>query len=243
MLVEFQEDIGLLYCEFTLLDLPQVQGVRCEHAVGPPLDQVVDRLKYSMNDLKHPWVESAQGSVLPDFIQHTEAMYSPGAMAGMAIGMFFLGLLLGIGVMLYTLSKFGLAEGFEFIPLRSDHSRSLEDRVRRLLGRQSTPSAWKTEYVDCLEDRVRRLLGRQSTSTAWKTEYVDCLEDRVRRLLGRQSTPTAWKTERRLLKDRAHEIFYFLMVMVRNKADNIAMKEYVASLEHRVRQLLGRQST
>ncbi|XP_063612119.1 uncharacterized protein LOC134785666 [Penaeus indicus] len=49
-------------------------------------------------------------------------MYTPGAMAGMGIGMFFLGLLLGTVAMLAILQKFGLSEGIEFIPMNSRRS-------------------------------------------------------------------------------------------------------------------------
>lgn len=43
-------------------------------------------------------------------------------MAGMGIGMFFLGLLLGIIVMMVGLRKFGLTDGFESIPMGSRRS-------------------------------------------------------------------------------------------------------------------------
>lgn len=224
MTVEFNERDGRLYCEFTLVDQPPVDGIDFPPSVGPPLEDVVATLQASMGklivflfdegydtpghmkqmqayedslremfeDSCHP-LKSSQTTVdggadrtqkdhrnlqedtsLPEISSkktgrvapHAEGetlvrrgktdnepviadiskasfteklmdevrrfnfhkmtksapMYTPGDMAGMGIGMFLLGLLLGTVAMLAILQKFGLSEGIEFIPMNSRRS-------------------------------------------------------------------------------------------------------------------------
>ncbi|XP_045595986.2 uncharacterized protein [Procambarus clarkii] len=205
VLMEFNEHDGRLYCEFTLVDQPQVANMDFPDSVGPPLGQVVLELQAAMgrliiilydpsyntpghikmmeayNDsLRELFEDNCTSMLFPspfksqllhsgNLVAHsnllqvdsahldkddgeahqthkasaepmihgvnlhqrayligkeinkTAVMYTPGDMAGMGIGMFFLGLLLGTVVMLATLSKFGLTEGMEFIAM---HSRS-----------------------------------------------------------------------------------------------------------------------
>ncbi|XP_042889983.1 uncharacterized protein LOC122264936 [Penaeus japonicus] len=226
MEVEFNERDGRLYCEFTLVDQPPVEGIDYPPAVGPPLEDVVASLEASMKNLVvflfdesydvpghmkqmkayedslremfedscHPLKSSEKTvddtrksdrsqkelrdpqkdkrlsenpskktdhaairleretlikekadaePVIADNISkesfmeklrnemgrfsyykmtRSAPMYTPGDMAGMGIGMFFLGLLLGTVAMLALLQKFGLSEGMEFIPMNSRRS-------------------------------------------------------------------------------------------------------------------------
>lgn len=49
--VEFNERDGRLYCEFTLVDQPPVDGIDFPPSVGPPLEDVVATLQASMGKL------------------------------------------------------------------------------------------------------------------------------------------------------------------------------------------------
>nr|XP_053636418.1 uncharacterized protein LOC128691613 isoform X2 [Cherax quadricarinatus] len=216
VLMEFDEHSSWLYCQFTLVDQPQVDGMTFPSSVGPPLDQVVTTLQNSMDHLiivlynpsyttpGHIKIMEAYNNSLHELFDdnctpmlspsphrlqlpddnkpqlnsipslhtahknrtainnektsqtHAESMilvtvdiefvnlpganlqqaayleghvknksqaeYTPGDMAGMGIGMFFLGLVLGVVVMMATLSKFGLTDGLEFIAMNSRRS-------------------------------------------------------------------------------------------------------------------------
>ncbi|KAK8742999.1 hypothetical protein OTU49_001476, partial [Cherax quadricarinatus] len=216
VLMEFDEHSSRLYCQFTLVDQPQVDGMTFPSSVGPPLDQVVTTLQNSMahliivlynpsyttpghikimeayNNSLHelfddnctpmlspsphrlqlpddnkpqlnsipslhtahknrtasnnektsqthaesmilvivdiefvnlPGANLQQAAYLEGHVKNkSQAEYTPGDMAGMGIGMFFLGLVLGVVVMMATLSKFGLTDGLEFIAMNSRRS-------------------------------------------------------------------------------------------------------------------------
>lgn len=185
--IEYLESDDRLYCEFTLVDQPQVD-MEFPPYVGKPLDQVVQTLEdqmdyfsivildsngnlvwmkpyndslremfedgcYSRREPRQPlpprpnsddprtatqpnpsptWYSSGGdgadgGSVdfailaamQKGFRSSDEKIYTPGAMAGMAVGMLVLGLLLGTVIMLVILKKMGLTTGIEFIPMNS----------------------------------------------------------------------------------------------------------------------------
>lgn len=188
--IDYSEKYNRLYCEFTLVDQPQVDMEFPEY-VGPPLEQVVENLKDSMSDLTIVITDengmpimmtaipdslrelfedgcySRHGSSLPlhdpdnpppiievtakshhEQTEHTteeggrggsetngfsaflvelqqwarsgdDKRYTPGDMAGMAMGMLVLGLLLGSVVTLVILRKMGLSNDIEFIPMSS----------------------------------------------------------------------------------------------------------------------------
>ncbi|XP_071512818.1 uncharacterized protein [Panulirus ornatus] len=224
VMLEFNEQDGKLYCEFTLVDQPQVDNVDFPAGVGPPLLQAVANLqnamKYLVVILYDPSYESpghtklmvaysdslremfedncspmkgvslagramqdtqwrddqlpqldpaeengkkiseekngqpSETTIKPKYLAgffggeffiktvqgirglteqqavdtaskkmtRSSPMYTPGDMAGMGIGMFILGLVLGIVIMMVGLRKFGMTDGFESIPMGSRRS-------------------------------------------------------------------------------------------------------------------------
>ncbi|XP_037795957.1 uncharacterized protein LOC119591302 [Penaeus monodon] len=98
---------------------PKKMGHTVTHAEGETL------VRREKTDNEPVIADISKASFMEKFIHkmtRSAPMYTPGDMAGMGIGMFFLGLLLGTVAMLALLQKFGLSEGMEFIPMNSRRS-------------------------------------------------------------------------------------------------------------------------